>query len=196
MPLFNFFRRNKKDKAEPKETPSPEQQQFADNALGIFASFLSDNGFMLTKTEVKQYSTTITFSKATQYIRISSSTYPTDYPYSYNIILGDGDSENFFENDWNSIALWRLKQKIQPTAKAKEYSFPYGDKIVYSLTHAKDELIKYGDTFLKGNLTLFNETRKEQNQKREPYKINSPDKDGNYQTTFEPTSVEMKKKYS
>ena len=196
MSLFNFFRRNKKDKAEPKEIPSPEQQQFADTVVGIFTSFLSDNGFILTKTEVKQYSTTITFSKASQYIRISSSTYPTDYPYSYNIILGDGDSENFFEYDWNSITLWRLKRKIEQTEKAKEYSFPYGDKIIYSLTHAKDELIKYGDTFLKGDLTLFIETRKEQNQSRDPYRISYVDENGNRQITYEEESTEKKKKYS
>jgi len=196
MSLFNFFSRKKKDKQEPDETPSPEQQQFADIAISLFTPFLSDNGFKMIKTEIKQYSTAISFRKGTQYIRLSSSTYPTDYPYSYNVILGDGDSENFFEYDWNSIALWRLKQKIEPTTKAKEYSFPYGDKIIYSLTHAKEDLIKYGDTFIKGDLTLFIETRKEQNQNREPYKIHSPDKEGNYQTAFEPTSVEMKKKYS
>jgi len=196
MSLFKFFRRNKKDIQNVKENPSPEQQQFSDAALEIFTPFLADNGFVLTKTEIKQFSTTITFRKATQYIRITGSTYPTDYPYFYNVILGEGDSEDFIEYDWNSIALWRLKQKIEPTSKAKEYSFPYGTKIVYSLTHAKDELKKFGDTFLKGDLKLFIETRKEQTQNREPYKIHSHDKDGNYHTTFEPESVEMKKKYS
>jgi hypothetical protein len=196
MSLFNFFRRNKKDASKSDESPSPEQQQFADTALDIFKDFLSEKGFELTKTEVKQYSTTITFRKRTQYIKINSSTYPTDYPYWYNIVLGDGDSEDFFEYDWNSIALWRLKEKLEPTAEAKEYSFPYDVDIVNSLTHAKNEVIKYGDTFLNGDLTLFAQTRSEANQGREPYKIHSPDKDGNYQTTYEPKSSDMKKKYS
>ena len=31
---------------------------------------------------------------------------------------------------------------------------------------------------------------------REPYKIHSPDENGNYKTTDEPKSVEQKKKYS
>jgi len=196
MSIFNFFRRKKKGKPDIRENPSPEQQQFSDAVLEIFIPLLTEHGFALTKTEVKQYSTTITFRKLMQYIRINSSTYPTDYPYSYNIILGDGDSENFFEYDWNSIALWRLKQKIEPGAKAKEYSFPYGDKIVYSLTNAKDELIKYGDTFLKSDLTLFAETRKEQNQNREPYRISYVDENGNRQITYEEESSEKKKKYS
>ncbi len=195
MSLFNFFRRNKRATSNSDETPSVEQQQFADIALKVFGD-LSDKGFALVKNEVKQYSTTITFQKSTQYIRISSSTYPTDYPYSYNVILGDGDSEDFFEYDWNSIALWRLKQKLDPAAKAKEYSFPYGHKIMYSLKHSKDDLIVYGDTFLNGELTLFKQTRSEQNQNREPYKIHSHDKDGRYQTTYEPRTVEMKNKYS
>lgn len=196
MSQFNFFKRKKKETQKVKEYPSPEQQEFFDAAISIFTPFLIEDGFVLTKTEINQYSSIITFRKNTQYIKINSSTYPRDYPYSYNIILGDGDSENFFECDWNSIALWRLKQKIEPAAEVQEYSFPYGDKIIYSLIHAKSELIKYGYKFLKGDLTLFLDARKEQNLNREPYKVYSPDKNGNYHTSFEQKSVEMKKKYS
>ena len=112
------------------------------------------------------------------------------------MILGEGDSEDFFECDWNSIALWRIKAKIDPNSKAQEYSFSTDDKVRYSVTNASEELLKYGLTFLKGDLTLFYETRKEQNKDREPYKIHSPDKNGKYQTTDEPKSVDQKKKYS
>jgi hypothetical protein len=57
-------------------------------------------------------------------------------------------------------------------------------------------LIKYGVSFLNGDLTLFLETRSDQNKNREPYKIHTPDKNGKYITTDEPTSADQKKKYS
>jgi hypothetical protein len=196
MSLFNFFRRKKKEPQDESETPSPEHQIFCDTAVTIFTPLLVEKGFSLTKTEVKKYFTGLTFRKGTQYIEINGSTFPTDYPYSYNIILGDGDSEDFFEHDWNSIALWRLKAKIEPTAKAREYDFPFENEIPNSLTHAKEELVKYGDAFLSGDLTLFNETRKSQNQDREPYRISYVDEDGNRQITHDEKSIEKKKKYS
>jgi hypothetical protein len=64
------------------------------------------------------------------------------------------------------------------------------------LANANTELEKYGETFLKSDLTLFYETRKNQNKDREPYKIHSPDITGNYRTTDEPKSAEQKRKYS
>ena len=176
--------------------PSPEQTLFAENVLEIISPTVEKFNFVRHRTEIEKYFTTIIFRKNKQYIKISGSTYPTDYPYSYNIILGEGDSEDFSEWDWNAIALWRLKTKIDPKAKAKEYEFPFGDKVKFSVSYANKELLKYGDTFLHGDMTMFYETRSEQNKNREPYKIHTPDKNGNYKTTDEPLSVEQKKKYS
>lgn len=198
MALLDFFKRNNKAKTETVKTkkPSPEQILFADNVLEIISPSVESFGFVRQRTEIETYNTTIVYQKDKQYIKISGSTYPTDYPYSFNLILGEGDSEDFFEWDWNSIALWRLKAKIDPNLKAQEYSFPMGDKVKYSVINANEELLKYGLAFLNGDLTLFYETRKEQNKDREPYKIHSPDKNGKYQTTDEPKSVDQKKKYS
>jgi hypothetical protein len=198
MALLDFFKRNNKAKTESLKTkkPSPEQILFADTVLKIISPSVESFGFMRHRTEIETHITTVVFRKDNQYIKINGSTYPTDYPYSYNLILGEGDSEDFFEWDWNSIALWRIKAKIDPNSNAKEYSFPTGDSVKYSLTNANKELLKYGLTFLNGDLTLFYETRKEQNKDREPYKIHAPDKNGKYQTTDEPKSVDQKKKYS
>ena len=198
MGLLDFLRRNKKSKTETVKTskPSPELILFADTVLEIISPTVEKFGFVRHRTEIETYLTTIIFRKEKQYIKISGSTYPTDYPYSYNIVLGDGDSEDFFEWDWNSIALWQLKNKTDPRAKAKEYEFPFSDKIKYSISHANKELLKYADTFLQGDLTLFYETRSEQNKSREPYKIYTPDKNGKHTTTDEQKSVEQKKKYS
>jgi hypothetical protein len=198
MGILDFFKRNNKSKTETVKTskPSPEQTLFADIVLEIITPTVEKFVFQRHKTEIEEYFTTVIFRKDKQYIKISGSTYPTDYPYSYNVILGEGDSEDVYEWDWNSIALWRLKAKIDSKAKAKEFEFPYGDKVKFSVSNANEELLKYADTFLRGDLTLFHETRSEQNKDREPYKILTPDKDGNYKATDEQKSVEQKKKYS
>ena len=84
--------------------PSPEQTLFADNVLEIISPTVETFGFVRHRTEIENHFTTIIFRKDKQYIKINGSTYPTRYPYSYNLILGDGDSEDFSEWDWNSIA--------------------------------------------------------------------------------------------
>jgi len=116
MGLLDFFKRNKKLKTETVKTnkPSPEQTLFADNVLEIISPTVETFGFVRHKTEIEECFTTVIFRKDKQYIKISGSTYPTDYPYSYNVILGEGDSEDVYEWDWNSIALWRLKTKDRP----------------------------------------------------------------------------------
>jgi len=198
MGILDFFIRNKKSKTETVKTkkPSPEQILFADTVLEVISPTIEQFGFARHRTEIETHLTIIVFRKDKQYIKISGSTYPTDYPYSYNLILGEGESEDFLEWDWNSVALWRLKAKIDPTAKGKEYEFPLGDKVKFSIANASKELLRYADTFLQGDLTLLYEVRSEQNKGREPYKIHTPDKNGNYTTADEPTSVEQKKKYS
>jgi len=178
------------------EKPSKEHQLFAKKALEIFGPTLDQFDFKKHRTEIGKYSTTIIFRKFNLYVKISGSTYPKDYPDCYNVILGEGDSEDFWEYDWNSVTLCRIKAKIDPKSKYSEHKFPFGESIEYSLKNANEELIKYGITFLNGDLELFQETRKEQNREREPYNIHSPDKNGKYKTTRESISFQQKKKYS
>ncbi len=196
MGIFDFIKGNKKAKSEKTEKPSAEQNLFSEKAMEIVIPTFEQFGFQKHRIEIGKYSSTIIYRKENHYLKISSNTYPRDYPYHYNIILGEGDSEDFFEWDWNSVALWRFKKEIKPELKASEYEFPTDKEIEPSLNNASSELLKYGLTFLNGELELFNKIRKEQNKDREPYKIHSPDKNGNYQTSFEPKSVEQKKKYS
>jgi hypothetical protein len=196
MGIFDFLKGNKKAKSEKTEKPSPEQKLFAEKAIEIVIPTFEQFGFKKHRIERKEYSSTIIYRKDKQYLEISSNTHPRDYPNYYNIVLGEGNSEDFFEYDWNSVALWRFKKEINPELKATEYEFPKDNGIEPSLKNANSELLKYGLTFLNGELELFHKVRKEQNKDREPYKIHSPDKNGNYQTSFEPKSVEQKKKYS
>ncbi|HPN68170.1 MAG TPA: hypothetical protein PLZ32_01585 [Saprospiraceae bacterium] len=168
MGLLDFFKRNKKSNTETVKTkkPSPEHILFADTILEVISPTVEQFGFTRHRTKIENHFTTIIFRKNKQYIKVNGSTYPTDYPYFYNIILGEGNDEEFLEWNLNSIALWRLKNKIDTTAKPKEYEFPFGDKVKFSVTNANNELLKYADTFLQGDLTLFYETRSEQNKSR------------------------------
>jgi hypothetical protein len=196
--LLDFFKRSKKSKIETVKTeePSPEQALFADTVLEIISPTVENFGFVRYKTEVKTYSTNIIYRKGRQYIEINSSNYPTDYPYYYNIVLGEGDSDDFFEYDWNSIAIWAMARITHPTVNISSYDFPYGDSFKESIEMANSDLLKYADTFLNGDLTIFHQARKFINQNREPYKIHTPDKEGNYTTTDEAKSVKQKNKYS
>jgi len=196
MGIFDFLKGNNKGKSERIEKPSPEQKLFSEKAMEILIPTFEQFGFHKHRIEIKKHSSTIIYRKDKQYLKISSNTHPRDYPNYYNIVLGEGDSEDFFEYDWNSIALWRLKKEINPELKVSEYEFPKDNGIELSLKNANFELLKYGLTFLNGELELFHKSRKEQNRDREPYKIHSPDNNGNYQTSFEPKSVVQKKKYS
>lgn len=196
MGIFDFIKGNKKNKSEKTEKPSPEQKLFSEKAMEILIPTFEKFGFKKHRIEIAKHSSIIIYRKENQYLKISSTTYPTDYPYFYNIILGEGDSEDVFEYDWNSITLWRFKKKIDSKLKASEYEFPSKKGVESSLENARNELLKYGLTFLSGDLDLFFEIRKEQNQNREPYKIYSPNQNGKYQTSYEPKSVEQKKKYS
>ena len=198
MGHFDFFKQNKKSKTEivKIKRPSLEQAAFASAALEIIGPTIEKSGFKRHITEVDTHITSITYRNDNRYIKIQASNYPTDYPFFYTVMLGEGNSKDFFEFDWNSIPLWRLKQAIEQNVNANEYDFPFGDKITYSLTNANVELVKYADTFLKGDLILFYEVRKKQNQDKEPYKVHFPDSNGIYITTDDPKSVEQKKKYS
>ena len=196
MGIFDFIKGNKKAKSEKTEKPSPEQKLFSEKAIEIVIPTFEQFGFKKHRIEIGKHSSTIIYRKEKQYLKISSNTYPRDYPYHYNIILGEGDSDDFFEWDWNSVALWRFKKEIKPELKASEYEFPTDKGIEPSLNNANSELLKYGMTFLNGELELFYKIRKVQNKDREPYKVHSPDENGKYKTSFEPKSVEQKKKHS
>lgn len=198
MKLFDLFKKNRKSKIEKQdrnETPSDHELSFAQAILGIIGPAVEEYGFELYSKKIKKYSTTIIWRKDKQYIKVNSTTYPLD-GYYYNVILGEGSSDDFFEYDWNSVAIWALARVIKPDTDVVSYDFPYNDNIKPSIQIALKHLLTYGQTFLEGDLTTFQAARKMINENREPYKIHSPDKNGEYKTTDEPISVEQKKKYS
>lgn len=195
MPLFNFFKR-KKTLSKTTEPPSQEHLEIAKSARDILGEVIEPFGFQLHREEVEKEFTTLTYRHAKRYIKLSATTHWHDHPSHYNIILGEGDSEDVFEYRWNSVALWRLKKELDPTAKAKSYPFPFDDKVEPSLIHAKEELLQYGDSFLNNDLTLFHKIRKEQNEDAEPIKVYTRNKDGKFVVSNEPKSAKQKKRFS
>ena len=198
MNLFNFFKKKKKTEGETvgNGEPSTEQISFAKMVLEIISPTVESFGFVRHAIEIKTYSTNVVYRKGKCYIKIDSTTYPTDYPYHYNIVLGEGDSEDFFDYDWSSIALWQLAKIMDSKTTISSYDFPYNNDIKASILRANADLLKYGEDFLKGELTNFYQARMAINKQREPYKIHSTDSNGNYITTNEPNSVKQKGKYS
>jgi hypothetical protein len=197
MGLFDFFKRQKQGKTEMTKTEKPSEEQilFTETVLEILGPVIEKFGFTRHRTETKEYSSVIIWRRNNQYIKIDSTTYPTDYPFFYSLVFGEGDSENFFEYDWNGASLTLFKNKIEQTSSYAP-DFPTNEKMRESITQTLFELEKYGQSFLNNDLTMFYEIRSDLNKNREPYKIHTPDKNGKYTTSDEPRSVEQKNKYS
>ncbi len=169
--------------------------EFGRLVLLKFRQPLSKFGYKRELKKVSDFGCNIIYGNGEKYIKIIASINPRDYPPNFNIVLGEG-GRNFFESDWNSIALWRMKRWIKNDPKASEYSLKEPINLNVLLDAALDDLLTYGISFLSGDMNTFYQVRIDQNKDREPYKIHKPDKTGKYVTHDEPTSMELKKKYS
>jgi hypothetical protein len=163
----------------------------------IFDKPLAEHGFKLKRKKTEKLSCQRIYVNEDRYIKISGNVHPRDFPPHYNIVLGQGSYE-WPDTDWNSVALWRIKKSIDPKLKAKEYSLELmdSDKLGHSLTHAKNELLDYGQKFLTGDIEVFDKVRREQNKGRQPYKIYTPTYNGGQETTIDQESKDLKEKYS
>ncbi len=169
--------------------------EFKELALTTFSAVLAKHGFERESQEIKEYSCHIIFGNGKRYIKISANIHPMDYPPYYNVILGEG-RRDFPDSDWNAIALWRLMRHIQQTDTAGMYPLGPSVDLAETLERARDELLEFGISFLKGDLAIFKQVRALQNQNRKPYRISSSDKQGNRTVTDDPQSAKLKKKYS
>ncbi len=86
--LYNDENLHTADYEQTMKSPSP-HRLFSKVALQIIGPTVEQYGFVKHKKKAEKFFTEIIFRKNSQYIQISASTYPTDYPYFYNIILGD-----------------------------------------------------------------------------------------------------------
>jgi len=180
----------------------PTQKQFASTALQVFKPIFEKYGFKKYRKRVKSNFSFIIFKKDTQYINIHASTYPRDYPFYYEIYLGDGECyeyessepHTYFEALYNSINLMILKAQSENIANVYSYKYPFLEQVTISLENAKKDLIKYAANFLKGDLHEFLKQRKELNKHKRPlthYKY-----DDDYLNELTQKSFEAWKKFS
>ena len=152
------------------ENPRPEQTAFAESVLSIIGPTAEKFGFKKILVEIKTYWSVIVFRKGKLYVKIASTSYPTDYPNYYDVILGEGKSHSS-GNYWNSVTTLRLAKIIDPAKNAVTYNFPYDDRVKMSIEAANKDLIKYGLSFLSGDLSVFSRVRKKVNEELASYNI-------------------------
>lgn len=170
--------------------------KFNQAVIENFDSFLASKGFKFHACKKEQYYYSRIYKKNNQYILIDANLNPKDYPYFWNVSLGEGTTE-MPEVDWNKIALWHLMKRLEnPSAKEYQINDLSMDNIEEAIQSAKNELEKFGKTFLEGDLKIFYAVRKSINQNREPYKIYSRGKDGGLISMDDETSKKLKEKYT
>lgn len=170
-------------------------ENFAKLALEEFDRFLARRGFVRLSQKVEGQSFTADYLSGIRYISIKASTDPRDSPPHFNVIMGEGSLE-WPECDWNSVALWRLRNFLEQAERGGEYDLSSASNARKSLKQALDDLVSFDGGFLEGNMTAFRKARSLQNQGREPYRIHEPDPAGGYKTRFDPVSEELKERFS
>jgi hypothetical protein len=170
---------------------------FNKSAGVIFDEVLAKYEFELNQEKVEEFYSERIYVNEDRYVNVSAGNHPRDFPPSYNILLGQGGFE-WPERDWNSIALWRIKEQVDPKGKSKEYSLEIIDeeKLIHSLSHARTELLTYGREFLLGDILLFDKVRRQLNRIREPYKIYNRTANGGFEMIIDEESRALKEKYS
>lgn len=144
------------------ERTSQEQVDFANGAIEIFNPVMKQFGFDLLNLKVTEYSTSIIWIKGKCYLEIRGNTHPHDSPNYYGIALGEFKEEYFHYSELDCVGLWQLKAIQDSLDKVSDTPFPFGANIQLSLIQTRDELLKYGKTFLQGDLTHFYFARSKQ----------------------------------
>lgn len=170
-------------------------KKFNKLVLDKFSAMLEKHGFILTRERIERHFCEIIYVNKMLYITFMANINYRDYPPYFNILLGEGPIE-WPDYDWNHIALWALSRHVEKKGAIAEYSLKSIFELEDTLEKARKDLLKYGLNFLKGDLDDFYKIRKEINEKREPYKIYTPDKKGVYPERYDEASTRLKKKYS
>jgi hypothetical protein len=146
--------------------PAPEQVLLADLVLAIMSPAIQKYGFVRHSVSVIRNLTWIVFSKNTRYIAVSSSTLPVDFPYYYEVILGEGGPEAYQRQNRRSVTIAQLAHTAGATASSGSYDFPgnhlpgepvdiNAEALRVSILAAQKDLLQYGLGFLEGDLKLF-----------------------------------------
>jgi hypothetical protein len=114
-------------------------------------SYFENYGFILDRTIIDKYSFEFVFKYNTLYVKLKGSSYPRDYPFYINVIVGLG--KDFYpESDKNSVALWEI-MRYNGDKNAKEYDF----NILYEEDFTKKLL-----TDIDNNILPFLREKKEE----------------------------------
>ncbi len=160
-----------------------------------FDDFLSSKGFEFRSEVVDQYFFDRSYRKGSQYIKITASIHPQDIPYFWNILLGEGSSE-MPESDWNTIVLWRLMRHLGKSS-AREFSLvdKKTDELMEDVRSAKNDLERFGKSFLDGDLSIFYEVRSSVNQDRALYQKSTVEDDGSFKVVDDEEAKKLKEKF-
>jgi hypothetical protein len=142
---------------------TPDKQiDFANGVIDILHPVMKQYGFKLLKFKITEYGTTIIWIKGKCYIDLGGNTHPHDSPNYYGIALGEFKEDFYHYADLDCVGLWRLKAIQENLDKVNDTPFPFGDDIQPSLIQTKDDLLKYGKSFLQGDLNQFYFARNKQ----------------------------------
>ena len=130
------------------------------------------------------------------YVRVSASWHVRDKPWQVGVSVGEG-SIDWPEVDWNGLPLHILVEAHDAKRSPTRYSFASTTDLAGALRNVADELLRYGQTFLRGDLGEFKALRAEVNQTRSPYLIHRPDPvTGQYHAEPDQESAALKERYS
>lgn len=178
-----------------KPRTSPTVSSFVEAVERTITPALAALGFTQEQADVKVLSAEYCYGNGTRYVKVSANVDPRDSPSYLNAILGDGQ-RSWPEVDWNGVALWRLARAHHTSATISEYLLAPDADIAALVEQMRKDLEVYAADFLRGDLSLFREVRAQVNQEREPYKIHKPVGDGTYRTEVDPTSADLKSRFS
>lgn len=168
---------------------------FLKTVLDTFSDLMSKHGFKKESKKLVIHGCIVTYKNGERYIQVEVNVHPHDYPYYWNILLGEGSLE-WPEYDWNHIALWHIKNYFNE-GDGSEYKIDLDKTTIRkTILVGKRDLEKYGEDFLKRDLKLFYKLRSKMNKERDPYKIYFPNKDGTYSMTLDEESKRLKEKFS
>jgi hypothetical protein len=120
---------------------SKKQLNFAENVFEIMSQKLKLLDFEIFKLKLCEFSSDLVFKKQNKIIRVSSSTFPTDYPNYFNIKIGMSKSFNV-ERTYNLEYIKRLNNE-------EDYLFPIDyEEVKPEIENALNDLLKYNMDFL------------------------------------------------
>ena len=131
------------------------QIEFINEVLEVFNDALSSYNFTLFRKEVKAFGCEIIWIKNKSYIIIFQNTHPHDAPGHFGILLGEFKGDTYKYDEDECIGLWQMKLNKDNSEASINNHLPLKKDLKTKLLKEKEDLLKYGQGFLNGNLNDF-----------------------------------------